>query len=323
MVTKSRKGAFSTKKNEEKPVEVVDPKPEEEINKKELMPETKTMVPVKEFAKPLVSVDEAREAFNRYQGLMNALMKEGDLVEIQGKKKIKKSGMNKVSKFFGISCEIIRIYKENVVGPQGGRGFVWRVWAKAMAPNGQFRVAGAACSSSERRFAHLEHDVYATAETRAKKRAIEELAGMGEYELAEENGETEEQPPARNLRRNETFTESGRIEKDLGGGVKQSGIDPNEWIPMYPKYQIRYQPAGPKLSADKKWKDLILHELEKREIDALAIKFILGRKPNVREVEMDNLTKGDAFDIFCAIKKGEFEKIISVEGERKRAPYEE
>jgi len=177
------KGNYTKQKNNEEPVKV---KEAEMLNPKEIMPETKEIVPVREFAKPLVSVQEAKEAFKTYQELMQALITEGDIVKIQNARKIKKSGLNKISKFFGISCEIVRAYSEKQIGPQGGKIVIWRVWAKAIAPNGQFRVAGAACSSNERRFAHLEHDVYTTAETRAKKRAIEELAGMGEYELAED-----------------------------------------------------------------------------------------------------------------------------------------
>lgn len=181
----NRKGNYSNYKNQDPPVKIV----EERIPAEQLFPQTTSITPVREFDRPLVKLEEAIEAWEQYQELINALIKTQDIVVVQGVKKAKKSGINKIARFFGYSCEIIRAYKEEFEGPQGGKHFVWRVWAKAIAPTGRFRVAGAACSSTERRFAHLEHDVLATAETRAKKRAIEELAGMGELELLEEEEE--------------------------------------------------------------------------------------------------------------------------------------
>lgn len=194
----SRKGNYTQSKNSESPVRVI----EEKVPAEQIFPQSTSIVPVKEFDRPLVKLEEAIAAWDQYQDLINALIKTKDIVVVPIKdrygnvtgeqKKAKKVGINKIAKFFGYSTEIIRAYKEETTGPQGGKGFIWRVWARAIARNGQFRVAGAACSSTERRFAHLEHDVYATAETRAKKRAIEELAGMGELELMEEENEEPE-----------------------------------------------------------------------------------------------------------------------------------
>lgn len=162
-----------------------------EVQAKETFPQTKTLAIKEKIDAPLTNVKEAVAMWKVYQDLINALMKTEDIVVIRDKKVIKKSGLNKIAKFFGYNCEIVRAYKEDRVGPRGGRNFIWRVWVKVIAPTGRFRVSGAACSSTERRFTHLEHDVYAMAETRAKKRAIEELAGMGEIEL-EENSKPED-----------------------------------------------------------------------------------------------------------------------------------
>jgi hypothetical protein len=46
-----------------------------------------------------------------------------------------------------------------------------------------------ACASNERRFAHLDHDVRATAHTRGKNRAIADLVGGGEVSAEELEGE--------------------------------------------------------------------------------------------------------------------------------------
>ena len=144
------------------------------------------MVPVSEMIKPVVSVEQAVSIFKQYQSLKEKLADKGDLVEIRGKLTPTKQFANKLAKFFGISVEILKAEKEYKIGPRGGKILIWKVWAKAIAPNHQFRVSGGACSSSERGFTHLEHDVYATAETRAKNRAIMELAGFGEVSAEEE-----------------------------------------------------------------------------------------------------------------------------------------
>jgi hypothetical protein len=178
--------SFSETKNENPKMKVID--------ENELLPETKEIIPIKEFAKPLATVDEAKQAFKQYQELMSALMKESDIVEIQGKKRIKKTGINKVARFFGVSCEIIRQRREESIGPQGGKNFTWYVWTKCWLPNRQSRVDGGACSSNERRFTHLEHDVLSVAITRSSKRCIENLCGMGEYELIENEEENSEAP---------------------------------------------------------------------------------------------------------------------------------
>ena len=185
------KGKFSQNQNQKKPVKVAGPKAKTQGI--DLLPTTKKMVPVTEMIKPIANLDEIVAAFEAYQNLKKRLQAEGDIVEIRGKECSTRTFDNKLCKFFGISVELIRAYKEEKVDEAGGKVIIWRVWAKAIAPSGQFRVAGAACSSDERSFAHTEHDVYAMAETRAKKRAIEELVGFGETLPVED---VEEKPGA-------------------------------------------------------------------------------------------------------------------------------
>ena len=284
--TKEKKEpTFSERKNDQPPVTV---KEDEEFKG------SQQIVKIEKMDMPLATVEEAKAMWQQYQDLINALIKESDIVVIQDKRRVKKSGVNKIARFFGYSCEILRTKREDIIGPQGGRHFVWYAWVKAIAPNGRFRVEGAACSSTERRFAHLYHDVFAMAITRASNRAIQELAGMGELELTEEEN-SEEKPKT---------TER----KTSVSGITEVGIDPTAWKPMYPG--VKYQPANPKLPASKQALDWILKELTDIEIDPLSVIFMLGRKPNIREVRTDKLTKGDTFDIICAIKKKEIMKII-------------
>jgi len=163
--------SFSEEQNSRKPAKVI---------REEELPQSTAIVQVKEFSRPIVTVEQAQQGFREYQALINALVTEKDIVDIKGRKVAKKSGINKLARFFGVSVEIIK-EKQETFNASGKVILVAKVWARAILPNGQFRVAGAAASSSEKtNWAHMYNDVFTLAETRAKKRAIEEVVGFGE-----------------------------------------------------------------------------------------------------------------------------------------------
>lgn len=334
---------YSQAKNGEK-MKVIE---SEVIDKKEFLPETKTMVPVKEFAKPLVTADEATKAFQQYQELITALVKQSDIVEIQGKQVIKKTGINKIARFFGVSTEIIRHHKEDKVGPQGGKAFIWYVWVKAWLPSGQSRVDGAACSSNERRFAHLEHDVLSMAITRATKRAIENLVGMGEYESAEDidsqspesSRTTPEKAPELPVEGESNAEKKKRIEKEennisyetyekngkkyvraiKNGQTIREGIDPDEWKPMFKSRPVKYgggYPASPNMEASDKQLSVIANKIKKTGIPPEDIIFILNNRVDgkLREVMLIDFNKGDAHDTLEAIKRKKIKVIKKKDG---------
>ncbi len=53
------------------------------------------------------------------------------------------------------------------------------------APNGRQTEGVAICTSTEKKFAHPEHDVYTTCHTRAKNRAISDMIAAGEVSAEE------------------------------------------------------------------------------------------------------------------------------------------
>lgn len=287
---------FSEIKNEQPPVRV---------GQEEELPETRMMVKIDKMDMPLATVEEATAMWKQYQDLMAALINENDVVEIQGKNRIKKSGVNKIARFFGYSCEIIRTKREDIVGPQGGRQFVWYAWVKAIAPNGRFRVEGAACSSSERKFAHLYHDVFAMAITRASNRAIQELAGMGELELEEDNEKkTTTRPPV--------GTKPKTLERETSiPGVKEVAIDPNRWKSLSKKtYGL---PTNSNMEASQPQLFLIGEALKRIELVPEDVVFMLNNRADgvVREKYLIDLDKGDAFDVIETIKLGK-EKLLEL-----------
>lgn len=262
-VKKDRKGEFSRQENNKPPVEIVKPE--------ELFPQTERLPQVREVIRPIAKIEEIVEAFKQYQTLKKKLQDEGDVVVIRDKECSTKGYDNKLSKFFGLSVEIIRAYKEDLAGPNGDKYFVWRVWAKATAPSGQFRVSGAACGSNERNFAHLEHDVYAMAETRAKKRAIEELVGFGEtIPIEEAEEELEEKAPKEEV-------EEGP--KNVYRPKMESGS---------PKFKENHI-SNPDMPATPKQKEVLRETMEKIEI-------FFNEKTELPK-PLDELTKGEAWEL--------------------------
>lgn len=165
-----------------------DPLADQELEAREMEESTVALVPT--IVRPIVSAEEALEAWQQYQGLKEKIAGEGDFVKISGKAHPTKQFANKLSKFFGLSVSIIERWKEE----HEDGSFTWHIITQAKAPNGQFREGDGHCHSQERDFSHLQHDVFATAVTRAKNRAILELAGFGEVSAEEMQSETTSAP---------------------------------------------------------------------------------------------------------------------------------
>jgi hypothetical protein len=124
---------------------------------------------------PLVTPEKAAEQWKLFEALKAKLLTEEDYQSIAGKRYIKRSGFRKIAVYFGISDRII---KEERLDREDG-SFSWRLEVEAYAPNGRSCIGVGACDSKERKFAHSEHDVFATAHTRAKSRAISDLVAGG------------------------------------------------------------------------------------------------------------------------------------------------
>jgi len=124
---------------------------------------------------PLVTPEEAAAQWARFEALKSKLLVDDDYQLIAGKRHFKRSGLRKLGVYFGISD---RLLKEERTDRDDG-SFNWRVVVQAIAPNGRSCVGVGACDSRERNFAHVEHDIYATAHTRAKNRAISDMIAGG------------------------------------------------------------------------------------------------------------------------------------------------
>lgn len=147
-----------------------------------------------QIVKPMVTADQALAAWRAYQQLKKNLLDGSDYQSIkmfqQGRGMVersfvKKSGWRKLATAFNISVEISKEERKEYHVDKPNYYFVIEVTAKAIAMNGRHMVGTGSCASNERGFAHLEHDVRTTAETRAKNRAISDLIGGGEVSAEE------------------------------------------------------------------------------------------------------------------------------------------
>ncbi len=168
---------------------------------------------------PLATPEEAKTQWDQYQALKASVLSESDFQKIGKGKFTKKSGFRKIATFFGLTDKIIE--KERT---EFENGFTWMFTVEAIAPNGRSSQGVGICDSRERKFSHVEHDVYATAHTRAKNRAISDLVAGGEVSAEEmaQNTDAFNPPATRDEIRKEV--ESASIAK-VKADLTEAGFD--------------------------------------------------------------------------------------------------
>lgn len=152
-----------------------------------------------------VPIEEAVRQWQQYQELCRRLLGPEDMQRIGKREFRKKSGWRKLAKAFNITDKVIdsRIDKD-----EDGRVVSADFFVLAVAPNGRTAEGWGGCSIWERaheedkidsdgsvtckgpcngrkHFSNADHDVPATAHTRAKNRAIADLIGAGEVSYDE------------------------------------------------------------------------------------------------------------------------------------------
>jgi len=143
--------------------------------------EVETLPTVSSIIRPVATPEQALQAWNEYQALKQKLAGPGDFAKIQGRDWPTKQYANKLTRFFNLSVEIRERWRED----HDDGTFTWHIISRAIAPNGVYRDGDGHCHSGERKFSHIQHDVFATAVTRSKNRAVLELVGFGEVSAEE------------------------------------------------------------------------------------------------------------------------------------------
>ena len=143
------------------------------------------VLPSEVLVTPVGSFADTAKAMEQYQLLCQRLLDANDWQDIRGKKFPKRSAWRKLSVAYGVSYTIIDRKmryddNDNLLSAE----FVIR----ATAPNGRHADGWGSCATSERNAGHkANHDIPATAETRAKNRAAADLFGMGQVSAEEVN----------------------------------------------------------------------------------------------------------------------------------------
>jgi hypothetical protein len=131
-------------------------------------------------AAPVADAVALQKAFH---DLSAALLDKSDYQRIGGKEYKTKSAWRKLAAAFNVSDEIVeKVYDRD---PESGRIIRAEFTVRATAPNGRSTVGVGLASVFERHFSNPEHDLPATAHTRAKSRAFSDLFGLGEVSAEE------------------------------------------------------------------------------------------------------------------------------------------
>jgi len=157
---------------------------------------------------PILPMDPqvAQQAMAAYQDLTRQVLTTEDWQGPPGRPGsfVKRRGWAKLATFYNVSTEIIR---DHVERDDNGQPVRARAVARAVHQNGRHADGDGACSIDEARFSspkardqiaagkvNVEHDLTATATTRAVNRAISNLIGFGAVSAEETDGSTPDAP---------------------------------------------------------------------------------------------------------------------------------
>jgi hypothetical protein len=130
----------------------------------------------------IINIDNAKAQRDLIESLKASLLRPADVMTIGKNTFIKKSGVCQYAAFFNVSDEMV---SKEVAKDE--KRILWIFAWKAHLPNGRSTVAIGACANNERA-GMREADVIATAQTRARSRAILALVAAGQVS-ADEIGE--------------------------------------------------------------------------------------------------------------------------------------
>ena len=191
------------------------------------------LVPVQ----PLFTPEQAAEALRKFERLKKEVLVRDDYQTIAGKQYIKKSGFRRIALCFNLSD---RIVEQERTDREDGT-FTWRIIVEARADNGRVCNGVAICDSAERNFAHLEHDVYATAHTRAKNRAISDMVAGGVVSAEEMTNAPPERPKTK--KKAQASIPAGK--KALAEVILKKGQTWNKILKKFgPEIQTRQEQLG-------------------------------------------------------------------------------
>lgn len=178
------------------------------------------------------------KAFDYFKA--NALSK-NDVVEIQGKPFVKKSGWSK----YALACNVSTELRDERVEERNGHRIYHFTYRAIHLPSGRYADAvGTASEAEKKTWNHPEHDIRTLAQTRAFNRAISNLVGGGEVSAEEMRANTsrgnagsggqartEPDPHISNLKDNGRF--DGSPEDAIMGKLAKAGLMASDMVSCY------------------------------------------------------------------------------------------
>lgn len=150
---------------------------------------TAELVPASSWL-PEMTGDQARGAMTAYQEITRAMLDASDWIGTPGEREsfVKRSGWSKIANAYGLSTEIIG---QSIDRDESGQPIRSHAKVRATNKSGRYADGDGACAINEPRFRQasgqqkIEHDLPATAVTRATNRAISNLVGFGQVSAEE------------------------------------------------------------------------------------------------------------------------------------------
>jgi len=133
--------------------------------------------------------EQAKAGMAEFQKLTAAMLVERDYQQIPSGRFVKRSGWQKITTGYSISCTIL--VEEVLARDENGEPTRARAIVRATDRHGRHQDGSGRCSITESRFRRpegkgkVEHDVTSTAVTRAQNRAVSNLVGYGQVSAEE------------------------------------------------------------------------------------------------------------------------------------------
>lgn len=168
--------------------------------------------------------EAAKQAMAKFQALTKAMLQDEDwqtkdkFGQKLDKPFVKKSGFAKIATGYTLSAEIL--VEEVIERDEAGEPVRARAIVRVTHPSGRHWDGSGRCSTTERGFSKAEHDVTATAVTRATDRGISWLVGFGQVAAEEMDGEvTVQQLPYGPIASDEDMEKSAKAVASMREGL--------------------------------------------------------------------------------------------------------
>lgn len=170
---------------------------------------------------PVVDLDQMGALIENRKKLLLKILEPDDVQKIQNKEFKKKRYWRKLAGIFGVDLE-----KREERCETSDKGIVtYHFTFRAITSTGHFVDGSGSCTQNEKGLSKSIHDTRATAETRAKNRAIADMLAFGEVTAEEVDYDREaEAASQREVSKPAAPSKKDKIKSEIDGAVKEKHI---------------------------------------------------------------------------------------------------